>query len=85
VQIPLWWAGAAADATKSAAALVWIDLLHRAWRAKGQPFTMPNGWLAEWEVSRWTKARVLRQLEAVGLIKVEWRTRKNPLITLVDG
>jgi hypothetical protein len=79
VKVPLWWAAAAARATKGPEILICVELLHRAWKAKGKNFTMPNGK----GVSRKAKCRVLHNLEAAGLIVVEWRARKSPRITLV--
>jgi hypothetical protein len=83
VRVPLWWAAAAAKATKAPELLVCTDLLYRAWKAKGQSFTMPSGWLEKKGASRKAKCRVLRNLAAAGLIVVEWRDRKSPRITLV--
>jgi hypothetical protein len=84
VQVPLWWAEAAAKATTGGrAALVWIYLLHMAWKAKSTTFTLPNGYLERCGVSRKIKCRVLRELEAARLITVERRPRKSPLVTLV--
>ncbi len=83
VKVPLWWAVEAAKATKTPKALVWIELLHLAWKTKGSTFSLPNGKLKKAGVSRFVKCRVLRELEKAGLITVEWRHGKNPLITLV--
>jgi hypothetical protein len=82
VKVPLGWAAQAAAATRTPAALVWIEVLHRAWRANGQSFTVPNGALEKRGVSRWVKARALRDLERAGLITVEWVPGKNPRVTL---
>ncbi len=84
VQVPLWWAEAAAKATTGGgAALVWIYLLHASWKAKSMTFPLPNGYLKRCGVSRKIKYRVLRELEAARLIVVERRTHKSPLVTLV--
>jgi hypothetical protein len=83
VKVPLWWAEAAAKATRNQGFLVCVDLLHRAWKAKGAPFSMPNGRLAKSATGRRTKCRVLRNLEEAGLITVEWRRGKNPRVALV--
>jgi hypothetical protein len=40
--------------------------------------------LVHFEVSRHAKRRLLRQLEKAGLIGVEYRARKTPLVTLVE-
>jgi hypothetical protein len=84
VQVPLWWAEAVAKvATGGATMLVSVYLLHMAWKAKSTTFPLPNGYLDRCGVSRKIKYRVLRELEAAGLIVVERRHRKSPLVTLV--
>jgi hypothetical protein len=59
--------------------LVCIDLIYRAWRAKGKPFVMPN--IAG--VHHDMKNRTLRSLEQAGLITIQWQERRSPIITLV--
>jgi hypothetical protein len=84
VQVPLWWAEAAAKAvTGGAAALVLIYLLHASWKAGSTTFPLPNGYLKQHGVSRWVKYRVLRELVKAGLITIERRRRKTLLVTLV--
>ena len=83
VKVPLEWVIEAAKAARSPRALVLIDLLHCAWKAKGPTFSLPNGWLQEHGVGRNTKYRVLRDLEAARMITVERQPRKSPTITLV--
>jgi hypothetical protein len=83
VQVPVWWAEAAAKATRTPSFLVCIELLHRAWKAKSMTFAPPNWRLAKSGVSREVKRRVLRDLEAAGLIVVDRRHGKTPRITLV--
>jgi hypothetical protein len=77
-------AALAAKAMKTPALLVYIDLMYRAWKAKGRSFDMPNKWLEAHGVSRKVKGRALRDLEITGLILVERRSRKTPRIKLVD-
>jgi hypothetical protein len=83
VDVPLWFAEAASKATKTPALLVCIYLLHTSWKVRSMTFTMPNGWLEARGVSREVKRRVLRDLEAAGLITVERPSRKSPIVTLV--
>ena len=84
VQVPLWWAEAAAKAvTGGQAALVLIYLLHASWKARSTTFPLPNGYLKRCGVSRKVKCRVLRELEAAGLITILHRTPKTPIVTLV--
>jgi hypothetical protein len=82
VTIPLWFAAVAAEATRSPALLVVVYVLYCGWKAKGQSFVLPNGWLERRAVTRWVKCRALRKLEEAGLITVEWRGRKSPRITI---
>jgi hypothetical protein len=83
VKVPLWWGAEAAKATQSPTTLVLIELLYRSWKAKSLTFPLPNGRLSKNGVSRKVKCRVLRDLEAAGLIMVERRHGKTPLVTLV--
>jgi hypothetical protein len=77
--IPLWWAARAVeDAGVPVNLLVCADLVYRAWRAKGKSFVMPN----RGGVPRKIKICTLRGLERAGLISVEWRPRKSPIVTL---
>ena len=68
-----WWAKVAAEATKTPKALVWVRLLHMAWKAGSLRFPLPNGKLEDDGVTRFTKYRALRKLEAAGLIVVKQR------------
>lgn len=47
----------------------------------GKSTEIGNKWLATCEVTRICKLRVLRELEARGLIAVDWRDRRSPVIT----
>jgi hypothetical protein len=83
VKVPLWWMTEATKLTRTPAALVCIHLLHASWRARSLTFTLSNGSLKKCGVSREIKRRVLRDLEAGGLIKVERRSGRAPVVTLV--
>jgi hypothetical protein len=83
VQVPLWWAEAAAKATDSPVVIVLVELLRRRWKAHSTTFAMPNARLEGLGASRETKRRVLRDLERAGLITVKRRPRKTPVVTLV--
>jgi hypothetical protein len=76
-RIPLW-AKLVHEGCAHVDFLVCIDLIYRAWRAKEKPFVMPN--IAG--VDHNTKNRTLRALERAGLITVQWRERRSPVITL---
>jgi hypothetical protein len=83
VKVPLWWAEQAARATGTPKAFLWIWLLHLAWKARSNTFPLPNKQLYARGVHRNTKTRTLRELEAAGLIRVERRARKSPMVTLL--
>jgi hypothetical protein len=82
-KVPLEWAARAAKATGTPRALVWVLLLRLSWQAKGKPFPFPNAALARYGVKREAKRRVLVALEAGGLVKVERRHGRSPIVTLV--
>jgi hypothetical protein len=83
VKVPLWWIEQATRVTRTPKALVCIWLLHLAWKAKSATFPLPNGSLHKRGITRFTKRRALRELEEAGLIAIERRPRKTPIVTLV--
>ena len=83
VKVPLQWAADAAKATGTRGAMVWILLLHMAWKTKSTTFPLSNVMLAQYGVSREMKRRVLEKLEASGWIKIERRWKRNPIVTLL--
>jgi hypothetical protein len=83
VKVPLWWIAAAARHARSPATLVMVELLRASWNTKSLTFPLPNGRLEALGVSRDVKRRVLIDLERGGLIAVERRPNKNPIVTLL--
>jgi ribosomal protein S19E (S16A) len=83
VKVPLWWAEAAAKATRTPGFMVCIELLHASWKAKSVTVLVSNKRLRKAGVSREIKRRVLRDLEAAGLITIERRRGCSPRATLV--
>jgi hypothetical protein len=82
-RVPLKWAARAATATKTPKALVWVRLLYLAWEQNSQTFDLPSKWLEQHGVNRFAKNRALKELAAAGLITVERRARKSPLVILL--
>jgi CRP-like cAMP-binding protein len=80
-KVPLSWAGKAAKATRTDKALVWIVLLYVSWKTKSTTFPLSNDRLDG--VTRYTKYRALRELEAEGLITVKRQRKKAPVVTLI--
>jgi hypothetical protein len=83
VKVPLWWIERATRATRTPQAFVCIWLLHLSWRARSPTFSLPNDRLNKRGADRRRKRRALRALEAAGLITVERRHGKTPIVTLV--
>jgi hypothetical protein len=64
-------------------AMVWVWLVHRAWKRQCLTVSVPNGELAKLGVSPDAKGRALRQLEAAGFILIDRRPRKTPFVTML--
>src|SRR5262245_61200597 len=60
-----------------------VYLLYQYWRTSGQPIALTNVALVGTGVSRRSKWRALRELERLGLIKIERRARRSPIVTLL--
>jgi hypothetical protein len=58
-------------------------LQHLHWRNGRQPIKLSNVALAEVGIDRRSKWNAIRELEQLGLIRVERQRRKSPVITLV--
>jgi hypothetical protein len=84
IRMPWGWADALAS--NDVGGKVWAvacHILYETWRAKGQPIKVPNGMLERFGVSRDAKIRALHKLEQLGLVSVEWRPRKSPIVTIL--
>ena len=82
VKVPLWWIEAATKATRAPQAFVCVWLLYLAWKAGRASFPLPNDRLAKGGVDRRMKRKVLAGLEKAGLIAVDRRHGKTPIVTL---
>jgi hypothetical protein len=80
IQMPTWWWERLGDCHSVYAYRVALFLLHLNWRNNRRPFKLPNGMLKCDGVSRQSKWVALRLLERLGLITVESRPRKSPII-----
>jgi hypothetical protein len=83
VKVPMWFAVEAAKATKTTKALVWVWLVYLGFKTHRTTFPVPNSKLQKLGVNRYTKRRALCELERAGLITVERRHGKTPVISLV--
>ena len=83
VQVPWLWVECLAKVGAGRSAfLVAHFLLYEAWRTKARVVKLTNAALAELGVGRQGKARALQQLRKAGLIAVEDRRGKSPLVTV---
>jgi hypothetical protein len=64
-------------------ATLWLWLLHQTRKTGKRSVAVPNGAVVKYGVSREIKRRALRQWEAAGLIVMEQRSRKTPVVTLL--
>lgn len=82
IHVPIPWFKALAGTSVGAHRLA-LYLLHRKFRRHTQTIRLPNGDLAGCGVNRHAKRRALRELELAGLVVVEGRVGKSPLVTLL--
>jgi hypothetical protein len=82
IRVPFNWLGH----LKGASGQTWhltMQLLYLHWKNRGEPIKLANGMLQFDGISRASKWRALTELERRGLIKIERRTRKSPLIRVL--
>jgi hypothetical protein len=60
-----------------------LKLMRMSWRLRSATIKVTNRALASYKMDRHTKLETLRRLERAGLISVEWRQRKSPLVTIL--
>ena len=63
---------------------VFRHLLFLTWRSPDKPVVLANAELARKGINRQTKRRALLELETLGLIRVEWRHKKSPIVTVLS-
>lgn len=80
--IDLFWL---AEARKLGVTPLWLAL--GLWYLKGlrkaDTFVLSNRQVSEWGIEPDAKSRALRKLEAAGLVSVERRERRSPLVTIL--
>jgi hypothetical protein len=84
VMLPMWWYEKLGN-PKPTSLYTWpvaVYVLHLNWNSRGEPFKLANGMLSYDGVDRFVKSRALRDLERRGLISVDRRNRKSPIITV---
>jgi hypothetical protein len=83
IKVPWTWVEQLATARYTATYRVALHILYRHWKDGGKPFALSNGLMSKAGVERRAKWRGLMELERLGLVAIERRQRKSPLITVL--
>lgn len=83
IKVPLVWADRLGTARYAATLKVAHHLLRDHFRGGGRPVPLANVALARSGVSRHQKWRALRELERLGLVRIESRARKSPIVAVI--
>ena len=87
VKLPMSWMeklGEVPLATGATHQVAW-HLLYLDWKNRSKPFKLSNGILEYGGISRFSKWRALADLERRGLIMVERRRRKSPIVHVLQA
>ena len=84
VKLPYETTLAVAGRTKNALLAVLVELDHRRFQTRKKTIPLGNATLRAAGISHDAKVRALRQLEAEGMVTVDWRGgRRTPHVTLL--
>jgi hypothetical protein len=83
VKLPYAQVLAAAGQARNTQLAVLVELAHQRFKTHENPVPLDNKALEAIGIKRWAKYDALGELEVVGLISVEWRYKKSPLVTLL--
>jgi hypothetical protein len=83
VKVPWTWVERLSDTRRLSTYRVAMHVLYIHWKRGGQPFPLSNGMLMMEGITRWSKWDGLKELERLGLVRVERRRRKSPFITVI--
>ena len=82
IRLPFGWLEHLNGASGRVYALA-LHLLYLHWKGHDAPVKLANGMLAIDGISRRTKWRALAELERRGLVSIERRSRKSPLVRVL--
>jgi hypothetical protein len=82
---PLSWLKRLKNSESASTIKVAVYLHYHRFRVRGSCIQLPNVGLEEFGVSRFAKWRALVELERAGLIRIERRPRKSPLIHIIEA
>jgi len=83
IRVPWSWVDRLKTTKRAVVYRLALLLLYNNWKSAGQPIRLSNVMLAEDGVTKRSKSRALRELEALGLIRVERFPRRAPVVTLL--
>ena len=83
VKLPWTWIERLDKAKSTTTHRLAYRLLNLNFQSHGAPFKLPNGMLGIDGITRFAKYRALRELEELGLIVVERRPKRSPIIRLL--
>ena len=81
VMVPWVWVESLKEARHVATYRLALFVLYQHWKTN-KPVLASNVALKALGVPRRSKYRAIRELERLGLIRVEWRRRRSPVITV---
>jgi hypothetical protein len=82
IKVPVWWLERLGGA-RGQTAVVALRLLYLTWRDRGAPVKLANSSLSTVGVGRFAKGRALVDLERRGLVRVDRRPKKSPLVRII--
>jgi hypothetical protein len=83
VMVPWSWIKRLKDARLPASHMIGYLILYQHWKTGGQPVSVTTVALRPLGVTRWAKWRALKELERLGLIRVQRNPRRAPLATIL--
>jgi len=85
VSVPLAWADQLKTCDSAATFKLALLLLYEHWHSSGSTIRLTNPLAAKWGILPDAKSWSLAYLERMGLISVEKRSRKTPLVTVLHA
>ena len=83
VMVPWTWVELLKGVKSAQTYRVALVLLYASWKSRGAPVKLPNGMLEIDGVRRQSKWRALAELERRGLITVERRPSRSPIVRVL--
>jgi hypothetical protein len=82
IMVPVHWYERLQDAHGRTTWQLALFLLYQHWKQTGKPIKLPNGMLKYDGINRASKWRALKDLERLGLISIQRRLKRSPIIQL---